>query len=64
MKAEHSIESIVIWNRTEEDLGERLQPGAAALIALGASDARDKLLERIGPYGGHVLQTSLAGVPA
>jgi uncharacterized membrane protein len=44
-----------------KDLGERLQPGAAALIALGSSDARDKLLDRIGPYGGHVLQTSLAG---
>ena len=44
-----------------KDLGEQLQPGAAALIALGSSDARDKLLDRIGPYGGHVLQTSLAG---
>jgi uncharacterized membrane protein len=44
-----------------KDLGEQLQPGAAALIALGSTDARDKLLDRIRPYGGHVLQTSLAG---
>ena len=44
-----------------KDLGEKLQPGAAALIALGSTDARDKLLDRIRPYGGHVLQTSLAG---
>ena len=42
-----------------KELGAQLQPGAAALIALGQSDARDKLLERIKPYGGHVIQTSL-----
>jgi uncharacterized membrane protein len=42
-----------------KELGGQLQPGAAALIALGQSDARDKLLERIKPYGGHVIQTSL-----
>src|SRR5688500_15721181 len=42
-----------------KELGAQLQPGAAALIALGQSEARDKLLERIKPYGGHVIQTSL-----
>ena len=42
-----------------KELGTQLQPGAAALIALGQTDARDKLLERIKPYGGHVIQTSL-----
>jgi uncharacterized membrane protein len=41
-------------------LGERLQPGAAALIALGRSDAPDKLLDRIRPYGGELIQTSLS----
>jgi uncharacterized membrane protein len=41
-------------------LGDRLQPGAAALIALGRSDAPDKLLERIRPYGGELIQTSLS----
>jgi uncharacterized membrane protein len=42
-----------------KELGEKLEPGAAALIALGRSEARDKLLDRIKPYGGEVIQTSL-----
>ena len=32
----------------------------AELIALGSSQAPDKLLERLRPYGGDVIQTSLA----
>ena len=43
-----------------KELGEKLPPGGAALIALGKTDARDKLLDRIGHYGGHVIQTSLS----
>jgi uncharacterized membrane protein len=43
-----------------KELGAQLQPGAAALIALGQSDAGDKLIERVQPYGGHVIQTSLS----
>jgi uncharacterized membrane protein len=42
-----------------KDLGAKLQPGNAALIALGSTDARDKLMERVSPYGGDVIQTSL-----
>ena len=42
-----------------KQLGSRLEPGAAALIALGRSNAPDKLLERLRPYGGDVIQTSL-----
>jgi len=42
-----------------KQLGEKLEPGAAALIALGSSDAPEKLLERVRPHGGHVIQTSL-----
>jgi uncharacterized membrane protein len=42
-----------------KELGTRLQPGAAALIALGSTDARDKLIERVRPYGGELIQTSL-----
>jgi uncharacterized membrane protein len=42
-----------------KELGTQLQPGAAALIALGQTEAKDKLLERIKPYGGHVIQSSL-----
>jgi uncharacterized membrane protein len=42
-----------------KELGAKLQPGSAALIALGSTEARDKLLARISPYGGDVVQTSL-----
>ena len=42
-----------------KQLGEKLEPGGAALIALGSSGAPDKVLERLKPYGGHVIQTSL-----
>jgi uncharacterized membrane protein len=40
-------------------LGVRLVPGGAALIALGSSGAPDRLIERLQPFGGEVIQTSL-----
>jgi uncharacterized membrane protein len=43
-----------------KDLGARLRPGGAALIALGTTSARDELIERVKPYGGDVLQTRLS----
>lgn len=43
-----------------KDLGARLRPGAAAVIALGTPTARDELIERVKPYGGHVMQTRLS----
>ena len=43
-----------------KDLGAKLQPGAAALIVLGSTDARDKVIERVKPSGGEVIQTSLS----
>jgi uncharacterized membrane protein len=42
-----------------KDLGTKLQPGAAALIVLGSTEARDKLLDRVKGYGGDIIQTSL-----
>jgi uncharacterized membrane protein len=42
-----------------KSLGVRLQPGGAALIALGSSGAPDKLIDRLRPFGGDVIQTSL-----
>jgi uncharacterized membrane protein len=42
-----------------KELGNRLQPGGAALIALGSSSAPEKMLERLSPFGGDVIQTSL-----
>jgi uncharacterized membrane protein len=43
-----------------KELGAKLQPGTAALIALGSTDARDKVIERVKPYGGEIIQTSLS----
>jgi uncharacterized membrane protein len=43
-----------------KELGAKLPAGKAALIALGSTSARDKLLERVRPYGGDVVQTSLS----
>jgi uncharacterized membrane protein len=42
-----------------KQLGDKLPPGGAALIALGSSEAPDKVIERLKPYGGEVIQTSL-----
>ena len=41
-------------------LGEKLPVGGGALIALGSTDARDKLLDRVGHHGGEIIQTSLS----
>lgn len=43
-----------------KQLGAKLPPGGAALIALGRSDAPDRVLERLRPFGGEVIQTSLS----
>jgi uncharacterized membrane protein len=41
-------------------LGEKVPPGGAALIFLGRSDAPDKVLDRVKPFGGELIQTSLS----
>jgi uncharacterized membrane protein len=43
-----------------KELGSKLTPGGAALIALGRSDAPERVLERLRPFGGEVIQTSLS----
>ena len=43
-----------------KQLGAKLPPGGAALIALGRSDAPDSVLDRLRPFGGEVIQTSLS----
>ena len=40
-------------------LGEKLTPGTAAVIVLGRSEAGDKVTERVRPYGGELIQSSL-----
>ena len=42
-----------------KELGAKLGPGGAALIALGRSDAPERVIERVKGYGGEVIQTSL-----
>jgi uncharacterized membrane protein len=42
-----------------KELGTRLRAGAAALIVLGSTEARDEVIERVRPYGGEIMQTSL-----
>ena len=42
-----------------KNLGAKLPPGGAALIALGQAQAADKVIERMRPYGGEIIQTSL-----
>ena len=41
-------------------LGAKLAPGGAALIMLGRSDTPDRVIERVKPYGGELVQTSLS----
>ena len=43
-----------------KELGTKVPAGGAALIALGSTDARDKVIERVQRYGGEVIQTSLS----
>jgi uncharacterized membrane protein len=42
-----------------KQLGAKLPPGGAALLMLGRAEAPDRVLERVKPYGGEVIQTSL-----
>jgi uncharacterized membrane protein len=43
-----------------KQLGAKLPPGGAALIALGRSDTPERVLDRLRPFGGEVIQTSLS----
>jgi uncharacterized membrane protein len=42
-----------------KQLGAKMPAGGAALIMLGRTGAPEKVLDRIRPYGGEVIQTSL-----
>jgi uncharacterized membrane protein len=42
------------------ELGEKLEPGAAAVFVLVRRSTPDKVLPEISKFGGHVLQTSLS----
>jgi len=44
-----------------KELGAKMPAGGAALIMLGRAEAPERVLERVRPFGGEVIQTSLAG---
>ncbi|AXI79127.1 DUF1269 domain-containing protein [Peterkaempfera bronchialis] len=41
-------------------VGEKLQPGGAALFVLVRQSTPDKVLPRVAPFGGEIIQTSLS----
>jgi uncharacterized membrane protein len=43
-----------------KELGAKMPAGGAALIALGSTEARDKVIDRVKGYGGEIIQTSLS----
>ncbi len=43
-----------------KELGEKLDPGAAAVFVLVKEATRDKVVPEISKYGGHVIQSSLS----
>ncbi|MEU4570985.1 DUF1269 domain-containing protein [Nonomuraea sp. ATR24] len=42
------------------ELGDKLEPGTAALFVLVVRSTPDKVIPEVQPYGGHVIQTSLS----
>jgi uncharacterized membrane protein len=42
-----------------KELGAKMPPGGAALIALGRSESPQRVIDRVKQYGGEVIQTSL-----
>jgi uncharacterized membrane protein len=43
-----------------KELGEKLQPGNAAVLVLVRESTRDKVLPEVSKHGGHVIQSSLS----
>jgi uncharacterized membrane protein len=44
-----------------KELGDKLEPGSAAVFVLVREATRDKVVPEISKYGGHVIQSSLSG---
>jgi uncharacterized membrane protein len=42
-----------------KEIGAKTPPGGAVLIVLGSASAREKVIERVKPYGGEIIQSSL-----
>ncbi|MBO9997770.1 MAG: DUF1269 domain-containing protein [Cyanobacteria bacterium SID2] len=54
-----AISDIGVDDDFMKNLGETLQPGTSALFVLVREVTPDKVLEKVAPYGGTVLRTSL-----
>jgi uncharacterized membrane protein len=55
-----ALTDIGVDDKFMKDLGEKLQPGGAALFVLVRRSTPDKVLPRVSQYGGEVLHTSLS----
>lgn len=55
-----ALTDVGVDDRFARELGERLEPGKAALLVLVRQSTPDKILAQIEQYGGDVLQTSLS----
>src|SRR4051812_40306344 len=52
------VSDVGVNDKFMKELGDKMPPGGAALIALGRSEAPGKVIDRVKPYGGPVLHTS------
>ena len=55
-----ALTDVGVDNDFMRELGEKLEPGAAAVFVLVRRSTPDKVLPEISKFGGHVLQTSLS----
>ena len=55
-----ALTDVGVDNNFMKELGQKLEPGAAAVFVLVRRSTPDKVLPEISKYGGHVLQSSLS----
>ena len=55
-----ALTDVGVDNNFMKGLGQKLEPGAAAVFVLVRRSTPDKVLPEISKYGGHVLQSSLS----
>jgi uncharacterized membrane protein len=55
-----ALTDVGVDDKFMKDLGDKMEPGTAAVFLLVADATPDKVLPAIQPYGGHVLHTSLS----
>jgi uncharacterized membrane protein len=53
------VSDVGVNDQFMKQLAGNVPPGGAALVVLGRSNAREKVVERVRPYGGEIIQTSL-----